>query len=152
MKSTAQKPEKSPKFAFLSLKWELTDLRVCFYYIITVKSTLPKRLERLFADLGVNQMSFARRTGYGQSYISQLLSGNKPSPSERFYKTVGREFNVNPEWLKTGKGRMYAMPGGTGGDETAEVFAKFHLLPKSEQRLIEDMINALLVKSMDDKE
>jgi hypothetical protein len=101
----AQKPEKSPKFALLSVKWELTDLQVCFYYIVIVKSTLPQRLERLFAELGVNQMSFARRTGYGQSYISQIMNGIKPSPSERFYKTVGREFNINPEWLKTGKSK-----------------------------------------------
>ena len=117
-----------------------------------MKSTLPQRLERLFADLGVNQMSFARRTGYGQSYISQILSGIKPSPSERFYKTVGREFNINSEWLKTGKGKMYAMPGGTGRDETAEVFAKFQLLPKSKQRLVKDMINALLVKTITNEE
>ena len=116
-----------------------------------MKSTLPQRLERLFADLGVNQTDFARKTGFGQSYISQILSGNKTSPSERFYKTVGREFNVNPEWLKTGKGKIYTMPGGADGDEIAEVFAKFRLLPKSEQRLIEDMINTLLVKSMSDE-
>jgi transcriptional regulator with XRE-family HTH domain len=116
-----------------------------------VKSTLPQRLESLFAELGVNQISFARRTGYGQSYISQILNGIKPSPSDRFYKTVGREFNINPEWLKTGKGKMYTKPDGTGGDETAEVFAKFRILPKSEQKLIEDMINALLVKSMSEK-
>jgi hypothetical protein len=44
------------------------------------------------------------------------------------------------------------MPDGTGGDETAEVFAKFRILPKSEQKLIEDMINALLVKSMTNEE
>ena len=44
------------------------------------------------------------------------------------------------------------MPGNTGGDETAEIFAKFRILPKSEQRLIKDMINALLVKSMSDEE
>ena len=147
-----QKHEKSPKYPLLSDKWELTCLRVCFYYIITVKSTLAQRLERLFTDLGVNQMDFARKTGFGQSYISQILSSNKSSPSERFYKTVGREFNINSEWLKTGKGKIYTMPGSNEEDETAEVFAKFRLLPKSEQRLIEDMINALLVKSMSDEE
>ena len=116
-----------------------------------MKSTLPQRLERLFADLGVNQMDFARRTSYGQSYISQISSGFK-HPSERFYKTVSREFNINSEWLKTGKGKMYAMPGGTGGDDTAEVFAKFRILLKSEQRIIKDLINALLVKSMTNEE
>jgi len=116
-----------------------------------MKSTLPQRLLRLFADLGVNQMDFARKTGFGQSYISQILSGSKPSPSERFYLSVSREFNVNPDWLKTGKGKIYSLQSGNGGDETAELFAKFRLLPKSEQKIIEDMIDALLVKSANDK-
>jgi hypothetical protein len=40
------------------------------------------------------------------------------------------------------------LPGGAGQSEDAEIMAKLHLLKKSEQRLIEDMINALLYKSV----
>ena len=111
------------------------------------KSTLPQRLEYIFSDLGVNQIDFSRKTGFGQSYISQILSGSKTSPSPRFYASVCREFNINSEWLKTGKGEIYSLPGGKGESEDAEILAKFNLLPKKEQQVIEDMINALLVKS-----
>jgi transcriptional regulator with XRE-family HTH domain len=113
-----------------------------------VKNTLSGRLERLFADLGINQMDFAHRTGYGQPYISQIMSGSRSNPSPRFFDIICREYNVNPEWLKTGKGDVYSLPDGAEQSEDAEIMAKLHLLPKTEQRLIEDMINALLYKSI----
>ena len=93
-------------------------------------------------------MEFARKTGFGQPYISQILSGAKKNPRPGFFAIVCREFNVNPEWLKSGKGEVYSMPGMVGENEDAEILAKYRLLPLSERRLIEDMINALLVKSM----
>ena len=113
-----------------------------------MKNSLPQRLEQIFSDLGMNQIDFSRRTGFGQSYISQILNGSKTNPSSRFYNTVCREFNINPGWLKTGKGEIYVLPCGIndGDSENAEILAKFRLLPKSEQRIIEDMINALLIK------
>ena len=113
-----------------------------------MKNTLSQRLERLFADLGVNQMDFSQRTGFGQSYISQILNGNKTNPSSRFFDIVYREFNVNLEWLKSGNGDVYTLPDGMGESEDAEFLAKYRLLPLTEQKLIENMINALLVKSM----
>ena len=103
-------------------------------------------MERLFSELRVNQMDFAKRTGFTQSYISQILSGTRTSPSRRFFDTAGREFNVNAVWLKTGKGEMYTMPDGTGENEDAEIIAKYRQLPKQEQRIIEDMVNALLAR------
>ena len=125
----------------------MTLLSISNYYICVAKSTLPQRLEYIFSDLGVNQIDFSRKTGFGQSYISQILSGSKTSPSPRFYASVCREFNINSEWLKTGKGEIYSLPGSTSESEDAEILAKFNLLPKKEQQVIEDMINALLVKS-----
>jgi hypothetical protein len=38
-------------------------------------------------------------------------NGNKTSPSARFYDAICREFSVNPEWVKNGKGDIYAIPG-----------------------------------------
>jgi transcriptional regulator with XRE-family HTH domain len=126
----------------------IIDLGAFFiYYESGVKNTLPLRLARLFADMGINQMDFARKTGFGQPYISQIMNGTKSSPSPRFFDIVCREFNVNPEWLKTGRGNMYTLPGGEQS-ENAEIMAKLHSLPKPEQRLIEDMINALLYKAI----
>jgi transcriptional regulator with XRE-family HTH domain len=117
------------------------------YYGSEVKNTLSERLGRLFADLGINQMDFAHKIGYGQPYISQIINGNRSNPSPRFFDIVCREYNVNSEWLKTGKGDTYFLPGGAGQGEDAEIMAKLHLLARSEQRLIDDMINALLYKS-----
>ena len=108
-------------------------------------------MEHLFADLGVNQIDFSQKTGFGQSYISQILKGSKTNPSPRFFDTVCREFNVNPEWLKTGKGDIYCLSDGISKNEDAKILTKYRLLPKSEQRIIEDMINALLVKSISGK-
>ena len=122
-----------------------------FYSICNVENTLSQRIEILFAELGINQMDFARITGFGQSYISQILSGSKSSPSARFYNAVCHEFNVNPEWLKNGKGEVFTLPGGAV-DVDADILAKYRRLPKTERRLIEDMINALLAKSMGDNQ
>jgi transcriptional regulator with XRE-family HTH domain len=117
------------------------------YYVTEVKNTLPGRLERLFAELGVNQKDLVRKTGYGQPYISQILSGSRGNPSRRFYDNVCREYNINPEWLQSGKGGMFSVPGRAGGrSEEAKWLAKMRQLPKSEQRIIEDMIDALLNK------
>ena len=93
-------------------------------------------------------MEFSQRTGFGQSYISQILNGSKTNPSSHFFKIVCREFNISHEWLKNGKGGVYSLPSGADNTEDAEILAKFRLLPEQERRIIEDMINALLVKSM----
>ena len=119
-----------------------------------MKNTLQKRIEYLFADLGINQMDFSQRTGFGQSYISQILNGSKTNPSPRFFDKVCREFNVSPQWLLDGNGDVYVLPDNIGGNGDAgsfaagaEILAKYRLLPQTEQRIIEDMINALLVKA-----
>ena len=130
----------------------LTQLYFYIYYIVRVKSTLLQRFERLFADLGINQMDVSRKTGFTQPYISQILSGTKTNPSRRFYYSVSREFNVNPEWLITGNGDIYTAPGETMQSEIAETMAKYCMLPQSEQQIIDDMINALLVKNETDEE
>jgi len=110
-----------------------------------MKNSLSHRLEQIFSDLGINQIDFSRKTGFGQSYISQILNGGKTSPSSRFYDTVSRAYNINSEWLKTGKGEIYVSPDADGED--AEILAKYRLLPAAEQHVIEEMINALLDKA-----
>ena len=107
---------------------------------------MPQRFERLFADLGITQVDIARKTGFTQPYISQIVSGTRTNPSRRFFTSVGREFNVNPEWLITGKEPVYTVPGEVSQNDIAETMAKYRMLPKSEQQIIDNMISALLEK------
>jgi len=113
-----------------------------------MKKTLGARLDFLLSNIGIMQIDFARKIHFTQSYISMVLSGVKTSPSPRFFDAICREFSVNPEWLKNGKGDVYTIPGQSLPTEDAELMAKFRLLPFGEQQIIEEIISAFLLKSM----
>jgi transcriptional regulator with XRE-family HTH domain len=117
-----------------------------------VKKTMADRLTFLISSLGIKQLDFARRIQFAQSYVSMVLSGDKTTPGHRFLDAVCREFSVNPEWLKTGKGEIYTIPGLPLSAEKARVMAKFQLLPPEKQQVIENIIDAFLLKSMSDEE
>jgi hypothetical protein len=59
---------------------------------------------------------------------------------------------VNPEWLNTGKEEIYTIPGLPLSTEKANVLAKFLLLSPEKQQVIEDIIDAFLLKTMSDEE
>jgi len=127
----------------------LIDYPVLLNYIkYLMKKTLAGRLEFLISNLGIKQLDFARRIHFTQSYISMVLTGAKTSPSSRFFDAICREFNVNPEWLAKGKGDVYTIPGQSLPTEDAELLAKYRLLPSGEQQIIEEIINAFLMKTM----
>ena len=113
-----------------------------------MKKSLAGRLDFLISNLGIKQLDFARRIHFTQSYVSMVLSGVKTSPSQRFLDAICREFNINPEWLKNGKGDVYTIPGQSLPTEDVELLAKYRLLPSGEQRMVEEIINAFLLKSM----
>ena len=115
---------------------------------MSMKKTLAGRLDFLISNLGIKQLDFARRIHFTQSYVSMVLSGAKTSPSPRFLDAICREFNVSPEWLTKGRGDVYTIPGQSLPTEDAELLAKFRLLPSGEQRIIEEIVNAFLLKSM----
>jgi transcriptional regulator with XRE-family HTH domain len=109
---------------------------------------LASRLEFLISNLGIKQLDFAQRIHFTQSYVSMVLSGAKANPSPRFFDAICREFNINIEWLKKGKGGIYTIPGLPLPSGDAELLAKLHLLPASEQKIVEEIINAFLLKTM----
>jgi len=113
-----------------------------------MKKTLAERLAFLLANLGIKQLDFAQRIQFAQSYISMVLSGKKTSPSPRFIEAVCREFSVNPEWLKNGKGGVFTIPGLPLSSEKAEIIAKFQLLSPEKQKVIEEIIDAFLLQAM----
>jgi transcriptional regulator with XRE-family HTH domain len=123
------------------------------YSYYNVKKTLADRLAFLISELGIMQKDFAHRVKYTQAYISMVLSGAKPSPGTRFIDAICREFSVNPKWLTNGKGEIFSIPGIPLSSGKVEILAKFRLLPEDKQKVVEDIIDSFLQKSMasDDK-
>jgi len=117
-----------------------------------MKKVLADRLTLLITQLGIKKIDFSRKIHFSQSYTSMVLGGVKTNPSGRFYEAVCREFSVNPEWLKSGKGEMFTIPGLAASSIDAEILAKLRLLPPSEQQMVEGIVNTLLTKAMAEQE
>ncbi|ULQ61080.1 helix-turn-helix transcriptional regulator [Brucepastera parasyntrophica] len=109
---------------------------------------LSARLEYLITSLGMKKSEFADRIGFTQAYISMILSGKKHNPSPRFYDSVSREFHVNSGWLRDGSGEVFAFPDLDISASDASLLAKYRLLPPSEQKIIDEIVDAMLFKSM----
>lgn len=67
---------------------------------------MQRRLKELRKELGLTQNEFAVRLGLSSGTIVtwETRGGNVP---ERQQERIARLFGVNPEWLKTGKGKMF---------------------------------------------
>jgi len=103
-------------------------------------------MDLLVSNLGVKKMDFAEKIHFSQSYVSMVLNGEKTNPSGRFFDAVCREFNVNPEWMKNGKGEMFVKPDASASPFDAEILVKLRLLSPQEQKMIEKIIDAFLSK------
>lgn len=116
-----------------------------------MKKTLAERLDFLLSRLNIRQRDFAERAGFTQSYLSMILNGTKKTPSARFFEAVAREFSVNPDWLRSGEGEVFAVPGLSLSTSDAELVARYKLLPPADKAIVDEIINALLLKSLGPK-
>lgn len=64
---------------------------------------MKERIKELRKTLNLNQKEFGDKIGVTTSTISGYESGRR-TPNESVIKSICREFNVNPFWLKEGKG------------------------------------------------
>ena len=67
---------------------------------------INKRIKKLRQELGINQVKLARRLAVASSYVSEIESGIK-KVNERTVRLIIAMFNVNEEWLRNGKGKMF---------------------------------------------
>lgn len=67
---------------------------------------LNERINYLIKSLGMKKTAFAEKINVSQAFVSQLCSGVK-QPSERTIQDICTKFNVNEEWLRTGKGEIF---------------------------------------------
>ena len=68
--------------------------------------TIAERISWLISDKGYTKTAFAKKINVSQPFISQVVTGTA-SPSDRAIADICREFNVNENWLRTGRGDPY---------------------------------------------
>ena len=64
------------------------------------------RIKKIRKELDLTQVDFAARIGSVQNTVTRYETGNR-NPSAPVISLICREFNVNEEWLRTGKGPMF---------------------------------------------
>ena len=67
---------------------------------------MKQRLRELRKTLNLNQTEFGNRIGVKQSTITGYETGNR-IPLDSVIFSICREFNVNEDWLRYGKGEMF---------------------------------------------
>lgn len=70
---------------------------------------MRERLKELRKKLGLTQQEFADRLGIKRNAITNYEVGRN-DPADMVVSMICREFNVNEEWLRTGKGTMLQEP------------------------------------------
>ena len=100
---------------------------------------MQERLKKLRKILGLNQTDFAKHLGITQTAYSTIESGHRQL-SDTYIQVISLTFNVSEEWLREGKGEVFASS--PYEKEFMEIFKK--LAPESQQYLL-TMAKELLV-------
>ncbi len=68
---------------------------------------INERFRQVRKELGLTQEQLAQRLGVGKAALSMIETG-KAGLSSRNLNILVQEFNVNAEWMETGKGSMFS--------------------------------------------
>ena len=67
---------------------------------------MNERLKKLRKTLDMTQQEFADRIGIKRNSLANYETGRN-TPIDAIIVSICREFNVNEEWLREGKGEMF---------------------------------------------
>lgn len=67
---------------------------------------MKDRIKKIRKELDLTQQGFADRIGIKRNTVASYETG-KSNLSDGAVSLICREFNVNEEWLRTGKGEMF---------------------------------------------
>lgn len=78
--------------------------------------------------LKMSQTEFGEKLGVSRSVIKNIELNTLVRPNQKLslYKLICKEFNVNEEWLRTGRGKIFAE------QNTLDAFAKAHQASETE--------------------
>jgi len=69
-------------------------------------STVSERIKAVRKALGISQRDFCGGIYLSHSFYAKIETGTR-SPNERVYELICTKYNVNKDWLITGKGEMF---------------------------------------------
>lgn len=68
--------------------------------------SINSRVKEVRMACDLTQKQFGSRITLAQTYLSQIEKGDR-DVTEKILKLICLEFNVNENWLRTGKGQMF---------------------------------------------
>ena len=121
---------------------------------------MEERIKKIRRMLDLTQQEFASRIGIKRNTIANYEAGRN-EPIDSVISLICREFNVNEEWLRTGKGEMFAPAPSSALDALAQerglthreyiVLEKFLLLrPEVRADLIDCLMDIAAAINSDD--
>ena len=91
--------------------------------------TIGDRIKEFRKSENLTQEDFGRRISMTKSFVSLLESGRN-HPTDQTIKLMCHEFNVSPQWLRTGEGPM-VMPEDEDDEIIDRVLAGVDPVPKA---------------------
>ena len=101
--------------------------------------TVADRINRILEAEGIKKRDLARRLKISDSSVSTMCSG-KSNPSGQTITMICKEFGVREDWLKYGKGEMYAKK----EPEPLEVLLKHREVPEKDLSVVRSVVSAFL--------
>lgn len=86
-----------------------------------------ERFELLRKKLGLNQSDFGERIGTGQSHVAKYEKAKRTIGKNIEYKLL-REFNVSPDWWRTGEGEIFNS--GNANIVSDEIYVELTYIPQ----------------------
>jgi transcriptional regulator with XRE-family HTH domain len=68
--------------------------------------TVYERIKEIRTRLGLSQVEFSERIFLSKSFYGDIEIGKK-KVNDRIIFIVSKQFNVNEDWIRTGKGEMF---------------------------------------------
>ena len=99
-------------------------------------STINERIKELRKSLGLTQQEFSSRLGISRNTVATYEVGPS-SPSDSALRLISTTWNVNPDWLKEGKGEMYL----SSPMDALEAYCKENNLGREEAIFLRDFVS-----------
>lgn len=71
---------------------------------------IHERIKAVRKTVGISQAEFGKRVGISRDAVNNIENGRlkRPEQKEPLYRLICTEFGISEQWLRTGKGDMFA--------------------------------------------